>query len=414
MILKNDKKRQKSSKTDQKYTPKIFKQKKRIRSKYWRLVIPNLSKKITYEKFSKSSKLPFEKLKLMVLKLLRLKEFSRGLKYYSIAVEKHLSGKHHLDILMIYENSVLNSYKRYDYIIKHGDLTRYSTINESIMKYNLKEDIPLTNFKNKMEIIIASSSLDLFQKFIIKKMKEDPFKFRFWNFIYEFELESHLLKFNLQKIEKIVKKIQQQHCRKVLQLKSGIPLITPELIRKTLTPTQYTQYKSWPKYDVIITYINQIVKWGWNRPHKTRNLYLVGPTNTGKTTLLNTLEKHVSTYNLGIKGGWFPGYDSRAFKLLRWDEFNLSTYKYSDLLRLLEGIPMKLPVKGGHVIRGDNQLIIMNSNLKLKQHIEMKFRKPHLVKQAVSNLSTRITQIVVPKNKNLFLLLPLIKKLKNQ
>ena len=77
----------------------------------------------------------------------------------------------------------------------------------------------------------------------------------------------------------------------------------------------------------------------------------------------------------------------------------------------LEGIPMKLPVKGGHVIREDNQLIIMNSNLKLKQHLEIKFRKPALVKQAISNLSTRVTQVVIPKNRSLFLIVDLIEKL---
>ena len=355
-------------------------------------------------------------LKSEVLRLLLEKELSRGLENYMIAVEKHVSGFAHLDILMLYSKRIQNTMKRYDYIIKHGDLTRYSTVNKSILDYGRKDDPnPLANFNTKKILLNnAASSKQSLHAILLKAMKKDPCKFNAWQWIHKNNLSNSMITTSYQPVMRAIFEEQKVICRNILRSKPGIQQITPELIRKTLTPTQYMQYKSWAGYDVIISHINQIVKWSWNRPHKTRNLYLIGPTNTGKTTLLNALEKHVSTYNLGIKGGWFPGYDSRAFKLLRWDEFNLSTYKYPDLLKLLEGIPMKLPIKGGHVIREDNQLIIMNSNLKLKQHVEMKFRKPALVKQAISNLSTRITQVVIPKNKTLFLLLPLIKELKNQ
>ena len=88
----------------------------------------------------------------------------------------------------------------------------------------------------------------------------------------------------------------------------------------------------------------------------------------------------------------------------------MSTYEYPDLLKLLEGLPMKLPTKGSHSIREDNPLIIMNSNLPLKEHIKLKFKKPVLIKQSIQNLSTRVTELKIPRGKTLFLINYLIKK----
>lgn len=380
--------------------------KKRFRSKNWRLVIPNLEKKLV--------KNTPQNFKQQILLKLQQKEHPRGLKFYSIALEKHpKSGAFHLDILMIYSHSILNSFTRYDYLIKHGNLTRYSKLNEAIIKYNFKEDSPLTNFKNyeKLLLQIKLDSSDSLQKFLFKKMKSDPFNFDFWRFIYKNELQSVLVRLNFKKVKEIIENLQKQECLNLFHSKPGIPHISNELIRSKLSSTQFHEFNSWSGYQQIIDFINNILKWGWKRPHKTKNLYLVGRPDTGKTTLLNLLSTRYSTYFLGIKGGWFPGYASNTFKLLRWDEFNLSTYSYPDLLKLLEGIHMTLPLKGKHVLRRDNQLIIATSNLSLGDHVSLKFKNPVLLKQSILNLNARFTQIKIPKSKDLFLIIDLIKSL---
>lgn len=94
--------------------------------------------------------------------------------------------------------------------------------------------------------------------------------------------------------------------------------------------------------------------------------------------------------------------------MLIWDEFDLRTYRYTDLLKLLEGAPMKLPVKGGHVQRADNQLVACTSNLRLAEHISMRFRTQENRAHSRANLGVRFTEVVIPGGHDLFMLTKLI------
>ena len=388
----------------------LKKKSKQLKSKNWRLIIPKITKLGLHPWDSKM----VDGLKSEVLRLLLEKESSRGLENYMIAVEKHLSGFAHLDILLLYSKRIANTMTRYDYIIKHGDLTRYSTVNKSILDYGRKDDPnPLANFTTSQLLLQKKASSKKSLYLLLKnELEKNPFKFNPIRWVKENNLGAHILHTSFERVFRLIGLEQKIVCRDVIRSKPGIQQITPELIRKTLTPTQYMQYKSWAGYDVIISHINQIVKWGWNRPHKTKNLLLVGDPNSGKTSLLISLEKHISSYQLGTVGGWFPEYSPKTYKLFSWDEFNLSSYKYPVLLKLLEGRPMKLPIKGGHVGRDENQLIIGTSNLSLERHVAARFKKQIDRETALKNLSVRIKQVVIPKNKTLFLLLSLIKKLK--
>ena len=91
-----------------------------------------------------------------------------------------------------------------------------------------------------------------------------------------------------------------------------------------------------------------------------------------------------------------------------WDEFNLRTLPYGNLLKLMQGRPMQLPQKGGHAKRADNQLIYMTSNLSLQQHICARFRSEANREHARLNLRARIKEVRVPENHALFILLRLI------
>jgi len=403
--MKQSKKILKMKKTTKK-TKKNIKKKGGIQGKYFRLIIPNLTE-FGEHPWNQDE---IKKLKESTLELILKKEEKRSLIKYSIAIQKHVSGYPHLDILLIYKKKVENSYGRYDYLIKHGNLTKYRSLNKAILQYNLKEDKePLKNFEIKQIIIEnkASNKKGLYQ-ILEEEMLKDPFIFDPNVFIHKQKLNSSIINIGWQSVIKRIKIEQTVVCNEILINKPGIKLITPQLIKKKLTSKELKTFYNCKYYQVIVDHINQISKYGYERPHKTKNLFIYGPPNTGKTSLSLEIKKHCPVYHLGTKNGWFPCYKHNIYKMMTWDEFNLKTLPYPDLLKLLEGIPMSLPIKGGHAPRKDNQLIIANSNCSLTELINFKFKTIILRKKSQLNLNARFTIVKLKKSKPLFLLLKLI------
>lgn len=380
-------------------------QRKRMSGKYWRLVIPAISQygvNWTYDTPS------VKRLKASVVDLLVSKQRPRGLDQYLVAVERHPgSGKLHLDILLTYFRKVRNGANKYDYLIKHGNLTRYRTVNAAILDYNRKQDpSPLGNLDTRKTLRISRVKTELYDM-MQQAMLRQPFTFDAVAWLANNGLMSAAVRTNMFKIIRAIKARQNQECNRRLQNKPGIREITPQLIRQTLSKQQYQLFKSWPGYQRIVEHINLMTQHRWARPHKTRNLFVVGRPNTGKTTLGKHIARHCSTYPVGVDR-WFPEYKAGVYHMLIWNEFNLRVYRYDNLLKLLEGEPMKLPVKGGHVTKHDNPLIYMTSNMDLHGHICSRFKSSINRNLALSNLSARIEQIIIPANLDLFLMLKLI------
>ena len=381
--------------------------KKRLSGKYFRLVIPSLTSYGTNWKYTDKAIID---LKANTLDLLHSREKNRGLTQYSVAIERHPGTQYpHFDILLIYNKKVLNPLNRYDYLIKHGNLTKYRTLNAAILDYNKKQDpSPLGNLHTQTILMQSQVKSDLYT-LMQSAMLLDPFKFDPIEWLSNNKLMALAMKTNVFKTIRMIKLKQNKECNKRLKNKPGIKYITPQLIKESLTPSEYQLYHSWSGYDTIINHINQIPLYGYNRSHKTKNLFLTGPPNTGKSTLVIEIEKHCPSYPLGTKHGWFPHFTSNVYTLLSWDEFYLTCYPYPDLLKLLEGRPMKLPIKGGHVQRADNQLIICTSNLTIHEHVCNRFKSPSNRMHSFANLGVRFTQIIIPENKPLFILCKLIK-----
>ena len=68
---------------------------------------------------------------------------------------------------------------------------------------------------------------------------------------------------------------------------------------------------------------------------------------------------------------------------------------------------MDLPIKGSHVTRCDNPLILLTSNMNLEEHICLKFSDQKHRELARVNLAARIQNIEIG-NTPLFLLLKLL------
>lgn len=382
---------------------------KRVSGRYFRLVVPALG---GYPPTWTWQTPEIVALRARVVDLLTAKQRRRGLQSYLVAVERHPgSGLPHLDVLLVYSRRVQHTLGHYDYIVKHGNLTRYRTVNAAILEYGRKEDpSPLGTLDVRITIDKYRAKKELYVM-MRDAMMCNPFEFNPWIWLRDNKLDGVAAKTTVFKTIKLVEIFQNIECNRLLAKRPGIRQITPELIRERLTPEELQTYHSWPGYAEIVDHVNQIPRWGCRRPHKTRNLLIVGRPGTGKTAFAMALEQYCPTYPLGTPGGWFPAFRSGTYKMLVWDEFNLGCYKYPDLLKLLEGRPMKLPQKGGHVERADNQLIYMTSNLPLESHISKRFYSEEDRVISLANLSERITVVHVPENLNLFLLQKLITRL---
>lgn len=383
----------------------------RISGKYFRLVIPSLTE---YETEWSYDSRRIKALKERVLDLLFKNEKSRGLEKYVIAVERHPgSGLAHLDILLVYSKKVRNSYTRYDYLIKHGNLTKYRTLNKAILEYGTKEDpSPLSNV-DAVDLLLAdrASTKEGLYELLEQAMLKDPFKFESHRYLNRHNLHRNIVKLPWTNVLSALKKKQHVVCNNILRDKPGIRLITPELIRERLSDAEFQEYHSWSGYQTIVDHINQIPRYGCRRPHKTKNLFICGPPDTGKTSLALAIERHCSVYYKGVSK-WFPSYEPDVYQMILWNEFSLKGMKYSKVLNLLEGAKMDMEYKGGSVLKTDNQLVYMNSNLTLEDHIRGKFRSVYNRLQAHRNLRARVTEVCLTEGRSLFILLKLIVRVK--
>ena len=383
-----------------------------LTSKNWRVIIPNLTD------YTRLSLKQLMNLKLLILERLKYRpqtkgsniksEFSRGLKYYRIALERHANGVPHLDILLVYATSICRRATDFDFLYKHGDVTTYRNLNRAIIEYGTKEDKQnLHNFPEDVSGILQIQDLkkDPY-RYLELEMLKDPLHFNLDQYVRKNDLFQYISGWSSLKSK--LKDSQTAAANILLQQKPGFKYITRQLIESQLTPTQLQTYDSWSGYQTIVNKLNEILTHRWNRPFKTKQLMLVGRPDIGKTTLVNELEKHSATYHMNVSN-WFPKYRDHVYTLISWNQFKLKGgMSHTELLKFLEGYPMDLQYKGGSSLRRDNQLIIMTSNMTLDQHIKLKFKDKQQRQLATANLKARIEELIVPLKMDLFLLLKLL------
>jgi hypothetical protein len=320
------------------------------------------------------------------------------------------SGIPHLDLLLVYTKGILNTPTHYDYLLKHGDLTRYKKLNEAILSYGTKQDkAPFTSPGfNPYRILNQKKLVQSPYQLMKAAMLQDPFHFDVHRWLSDNNLDIAASKSHWQKAVALLKKQQQVQCNRIHASKPGCEMINRTLMRTLLPDRKYRSYtRNAQYYDPVVTKLNQIVLHGFHRPHKTKNLLIVSPPNTGKTSLALQIQKHVSVYYMGVHN-WFPAYRSNVYKMILWNQFNLNTMAYPELLNLLQGTKLDLQYKGGSVLKTDNQLIYMTSNMTLQQHICSRFKSQTARELARANLRARVDQVILPQGVDLFLLQKLI------
>ena len=207
---------------------------------------------------------------------------------------------------------------------------------------------------------------------------------------------------------------QEVYCSLLLQRRSRP--------KRLLDPKRYSELISqWAGYGTIIAYINAVLTHPntdesnmW--PQKRRHLFLVGAPDIGKTTLVNALREFLPVYPFGAADKWWPRYAIYTYSLIEWGEFTLSTtaMPFGDLLKLLGGEQMNLPVKGSNVFKMDRQAFIMSSNLTLVEHLRTRFTRPNDETRFEPALRARIDELIIPDGLTLFPLIDLlIQELRN-
>jgi len=102
------------------------------------------------------------------------------------------------------------------------------------------------------------------------------------------------------------------------------------------------------------------------RPSRTPHLMLVGPTQMGKTYLLNTLRNYLRVYDCPVQGPYYAQWEDGKYDLIVMEELHAG-WTVSDLLRFLDGSPTMLKVHGGLNRKTTNTPIIITSNQRFYQ-----------------------------------------------
>lgn len=354
----------------------------------------------------------------LLYRLKTSKTAKKGIKYYAIAIESHADGNPHLDLFLIFKKAIELKPTELDFLCdKHGDLTRYRSLTKAILAYGSKEDTPLSNCiqENVMKEILDAQQIKedqygFFQSYMVK----NPFSFDLRAFCDKHDYFKIIKNFN--SLESTLKKHQEARANSLLQAKPGLKQMPWSLIKQATSDEEYAQLTSWGGYGEIIKAINSIAEHSYTRPFKSRQLLIVGMSNTGKTSLNRLLSEYVATYEVGVNT-WWPKYQDGVYEFFSWNEFTFNKMPYTELLKLLEGTPLNLEQKGSHGYRANNQLIIMNSNLDWFQHLKKKFNRfdqRFEFQAALDNFPSRVQEIRIPKGKNLFLLLKVIKRLQEE
>ena len=216
---------------------------------------------------------------------------------------------------------------------------------------------------------------------------------------------------DLQSVVKMIEKARETIHRQIEEAKPGLRLITPELISERLSAEELQEFHDNPGYQQIVDCVNQMYHYEGNRPHKSPNLLIVGEPNTGKTSFITEITKHVRYYGLSMKN-WIPRYKNHQFHLMRWEEVEFTDFPRALTKLLLEGMRCDFPQKGSSILRIDNPLIMMTSNSPFLKICERARRRREddetLYMDLIKPLSVRIIEVTIPKGKDIFFMQKLI------
>lgn len=238
------------------------------------------------------------------------------------------------------------------------------------------------------------------------KMQKDALNFNVWQYITQNGLTTVFEKKCWQNAIFQLEAHQAIQADRALRGSTSLHYITRQLIQQSLTTHELQLYDSWEGYQKIVDHINQIALNKYLRPVSAKHLLLVGRKDIS-TKIANEIRKYVAVFNFRLKKR-FPYYENDVYSMILFNQFYLNRMSYKKLLTILNVDRARLTY-GCENVKIDNPLIYITSNKSLEQHICDKFKDENTRTQARYNLRLRITQVVIPSDKDLSLLLKLIR-----
>ena len=149
--------------------------------------------------------------------------------------------------------------------------------------------------------------------------------------------------------------------------------IDRELIEARLTPEELAIFDSDPQFQTLVDYINKVKKFGSRQIHKECCLSIVSGPSTGKSSLLLKLAEHYNNYNFPVDGWHRETYQNDIHSMWTWNEWDIGSVNWSDLLLLLEGFETDLRIKGSKTVKLDRPMLFLVSNETYVQHFQKRF-----------------------------------------
>lgn len=147
-----------------------------------------------------------------------------------------------------------------------------------------------------------------------------------------------------------------------------------EYIAYQVVKKRKLELKEWRIHPIApaMDYAHQLI-WEWlnanikkPREFKQKQLYIYGPPNLGKTSLILYLEKYLSVYQIPTDEDFYDFYNDEDYDLAIIDEFK-GNKKIQWLNQWLQGSTMPLRKKGSQAMKTKNIPVIILSNFTLEE-----------------------------------------------
>lgn len=119
-----------------------------------------------------------------------------------------------------------------------------------------------------------------------------------------------------------------------------------------------------PSFLEVLAWFNDNVGSTVPRKIKTPQLWLWGPPNVGKTSLLEFVATRARVY-LAPSEDFFDSYDDASYDLALFDEFSPKCYNLGNLRKFFDGQKMCLRRKGGQIAKNKNLPCVVLSNFSI-------------------------------------------------
>ena len=319
---------------------------------------------------------------------------------------KDLEKGKHIHVYLSYLKTRELSLRRFDFLQNGVHVEKVKNI-ECLLAYMSKENVPQANFDVWRKLLGHSKSMAVKT---LNRMSLLGFDLK------EIQVKYHDILGNLPWKTMSTFAIEVANNAYDLSNRKGLSdqlrWIDRDLIQKRLTPTELELFDSDPQFQTLVDYINKVKKFGSEQIHKECCLSLVSGPSTGKSSLLLMLAKHYNNYNFPIDGWHRDQYKNNIYSMWTWNEWDIGSVNWSDLLLLLEGFETDLRIKGSKTVKLDRPMLFLVSNETYEQHYIKRFgylkrQSPASYKVRKKALDVRIRELDFGE-KNLFFIQKLL------